>query len=443
MRRLLPLLFLLFLPVAQAADLQTTLQQRFAETFPVPACLAVEFADLGNVRPENQDAIRSAVRYCIIQGRSPGIFDPYAPVNRAELAKIIVQAFHLPLGTSYTGFHDVPEDAWFAPYVAALKNAGIIQGYPDGTFRAGNTVTNAEFLKILFSASLAGTGYMDVLRGSIEQAKAQRSYFAGIDAQWAADRWYFPYTILWDRKYDPDGTYPTNTLNPTQHMARVHVVSMMIRVLHAHATDNSADLTAFANNSITVDKPPEEDVFYLPSWREPRMGPSLADLSLISYVSFEDPFIVQFYPRIQQVMQEYSVNLIIRPFPLGIFGEADRLESLAVLCVTEVGDEEAQKRMIEAFLGPTTAKVDRAYLRQVAELLGVTVWAFDACMDDPDTSAHLDKIAKEAAEQGVSGAPSSFLYDWGSGEVIKVFGAVSLEKLRAHIEEMYALGRAD
>lgn len=49
-------------------------------------------------------------------------------------------------------FSDVTPGDWFAPSVERLADAGIISGYPDGTFRPQATVTLAEMVKLLLTA---------------------------------------------------------------------------------------------------------------------------------------------------------------------------------------------------------------------------------------------------------------------------------------------------
>lgn len=51
-------------------------------------------------------------------------------------------------------FSDVEPDAWYAPDVSAMVEAGALTGYPDGTFRPGKPITAAEFVSI--TARLAG-----------------------------------------------------------------------------------------------------------------------------------------------------------------------------------------------------------------------------------------------------------------------------------------------
>ena len=46
-------------------------------------------------------------------------------------------------------FSDVPSSHWAYTYVNDLSNKGIINGYEDGTFRPSNTITKAEYIKLL------------------------------------------------------------------------------------------------------------------------------------------------------------------------------------------------------------------------------------------------------------------------------------------------------
>ncbi len=43
------------------------------------------------------------------------------------------------------GFKDVPKDHWAAESVQVLADSGIVQGFPDGTFRGDQPLTRYEF----------------------------------------------------------------------------------------------------------------------------------------------------------------------------------------------------------------------------------------------------------------------------------------------------------
>lgn len=50
-------------------------------------------------------------------------------------------------------FPDVPEDEWYAQYVAACTERGIVNGFEDGTFRPTGYLRRSEFIKMLASAA--------------------------------------------------------------------------------------------------------------------------------------------------------------------------------------------------------------------------------------------------------------------------------------------------
>lgn len=93
----------------------------------------------------------------IVQGYADGTFRPNSTINRAEFLKIVYEA-KVKMGGDRSmidtcknvTFKDVAVTAWYAPYICAAKQAGYIQGYPDGTFRPDRTINYVEALKILF-----------------------------------------------------------------------------------------------------------------------------------------------------------------------------------------------------------------------------------------------------------------------------------------------------
>ena len=66
-----------------------------------------------------------------------------------------------------TVFPDVPDNAWYAGYVAELVEAEVVNGYGDGTFRPKNNVTWGEALKlILLSAGYAAQEPVEAEEGA-------------------------------------------------------------------------------------------------------------------------------------------------------------------------------------------------------------------------------------------------------------------------------------
>ncbi len=93
----------------------------------------------------------------VINGYEDGSFKPANTLTRGAAAKIICNLLLTPsiadtLPADKTGFKDVPATNTFAKYIAYCGNAGIINGYGDGTFRPAATLTGFAFMKMLMGA---------------------------------------------------------------------------------------------------------------------------------------------------------------------------------------------------------------------------------------------------------------------------------------------------
>jgi pectate lyase/pectin methylesterase-like acyl-CoA thioesterase/fibronectin type 3 domain-containing protein len=94
----------------------------------------------------------------IIDGIADNRFAPEGVLTRAEIAALLVRAAGLDEKALSAGaMNDVRADDWYAGYVQAAVSAGLIDGYEDGTFRAGAAVTREELAVLLTRAlKLAG-----------------------------------------------------------------------------------------------------------------------------------------------------------------------------------------------------------------------------------------------------------------------------------------------
>ncbi len=84
----------------------------------------------------------------IVSGVSDNLFEPDRNITRAEFAAIIARALKLP--DKEASFKDVNGE-WFAPYVGACADAGIITGF-DGYFRPNDNITRQEMAVIIVNA---------------------------------------------------------------------------------------------------------------------------------------------------------------------------------------------------------------------------------------------------------------------------------------------------
>lgn len=104
----------------------------------------------------NYKAITFVKNEGIVKGYSDGTYKPSQTINRAEFTKIIIGATLSVQESDTCEdrdlFSDVSGEDWFATYICAAKTHAIIDGYPDGTFKPSGSVNFAEAAKIVVEA---------------------------------------------------------------------------------------------------------------------------------------------------------------------------------------------------------------------------------------------------------------------------------------------------
>ena len=150
-----------------------------------------------------------------IFGYPDGTVHPDAGVTRAEAVTMIFRLIddadkEAPAESAFT---DVPQNAWYAQYVAYAASKGIVQGYPDGGFHPDDSITRAEFATIMarFLAEPSGAApdFADVPAGH---------WAAGYIGACVANGWIKGY---------PDGTFM-----PESSITRAESVAVLNRMLN-------------------------------------------------------------------------------------------------------------------------------------------------------------------------------------------------------------------
>lgn len=129
----------------------------FAEENTTTTAASTQFSDV-QAGSKVEEAVTKLVVYDIISGYPDGTFKPDGEITRGEFAAVITRfkgiASNLP-ADAVTGFKDLDNDssrAWVRPYVKAAVDSGIINGFDDGTFRAGEPVTYEQAVKMIICA---------------------------------------------------------------------------------------------------------------------------------------------------------------------------------------------------------------------------------------------------------------------------------------------------
>jgi len=110
-------------------------------------------APLSDVAGEDfEDAVNVLTELGVVNGYPDGTYKPDQVVTRAEMAVIVVSALGLSdYATGTAKFSDMAGH-WSNPYVAYATSLGVIAGYPDGTFKPDKTVSYDEAATMLVAA---------------------------------------------------------------------------------------------------------------------------------------------------------------------------------------------------------------------------------------------------------------------------------------------------
>jgi hypothetical protein len=88
----------------------------------------------------------------IIGGFPDGSFKPDDGITRAQFAAIAVKALNLPSASGPASFADVSASYWANKAIASVSQAGLVTGFPDGSFKPEDKITRAQALVILAKA---------------------------------------------------------------------------------------------------------------------------------------------------------------------------------------------------------------------------------------------------------------------------------------------------
>ena len=102
----------------------------------------------------NEEAIEVLCGLELIKGYEDGSFKPENNITRAEIITLIIRLMGLSdvAGTKEQIFSDVTAEHWASAYINYANSVGLINGYPDGTFRPERNISLDETVKIVVSA---------------------------------------------------------------------------------------------------------------------------------------------------------------------------------------------------------------------------------------------------------------------------------------------------
>ncbi|MGM9568282.1 MAG: S-layer homology domain-containing protein, partial [Clostridia bacterium] len=94
------------------------------------------------------NAISTLTNAGVLSGYPDGTFRPDEPISRAEFASIAAR-FSKTVYNGRSSFSDVGGSHWASRFISLAEYLGWISGYPDGTFRPDQTINRAEAMTLV------------------------------------------------------------------------------------------------------------------------------------------------------------------------------------------------------------------------------------------------------------------------------------------------------
>ena len=170
--------------------------------------------------PEDPDKpeLNTEDHYAYIVGYEDGSVQPEGDITRAEVATIFFRLLTDESRNEYWSqtnpYSDVSADDWFNNAVSTLTNAGVLDGYEDGTFKPNGNITRAEFATItarFFEATYDGENLFPDIEGHWAQDYINEAANAGIV-----------------------NGYEDGTFRPQQYITRAEAMTMVNRTIDRH-----------------------------------------------------------------------------------------------------------------------------------------------------------------------------------------------------------------
>ena len=100
----------------------------------------------------------------VVSGDGSGAFYPDRYVTREEFVKMLMLVFDIETNTEKQNiFEDVNEESWYAPYVTAAYNLGIVKGISSSEFGTGSSISRQDMATIIIRC----LGYKNIALKSI------------------------------------------------------------------------------------------------------------------------------------------------------------------------------------------------------------------------------------------------------------------------------------
>jgi len=149
----------------------------------------------------------------IVTGYKGGVYMPRQTITRAEFAKMLCKVKGWSVSeTAAADCVDVPPSHWAYSYVKTLRQNGVVDGYACNSFKADQALSRAEAVKMIVRTQ----GY---------KLDTTSETFPDIIGSWASD------FILTARKYNLVTGYPDGSFQPDGTITRAEAAKLIWQLL--------------------------------------------------------------------------------------------------------------------------------------------------------------------------------------------------------------------
>lgn len=351
----------------------------------------------------------------IVSNDLQGNFYPDRAVTRAEFIKIVSLSlkdhiYYVPLvSDTPQDLFDVPQNAWYEPYLQTLQARGILTGYKDRTFRGAEMISRAEAVKIVVLAF--GISEKEINADLVIDEKVRT--FVDIPLR----AWYAKY-INAAVKLNLIKGKRDDMFAPSEHLTRAEAVKMLSNAASQNTflpKDEIKDtsLSYIGDGAIFSDL--DKNQISSGSGGILVAGKEDAPVTMTVFTDFECPGCAYFYfDVVKRLKSEFfdtgRVKLVYRDLPLP-------QHPRAVAAANALHCAHAQNKVSEMYTLLFEKNANWKYNGQMAtalmtfaDILDLDEVPFQTCMENLEYKQEIYTSMLDAEIHGVFGTPTIFIF---------------------------------
>ena len=162
------------------------------------------------------EAVASLYDNGVLNGVADGVLDADGAMTRAQASTVLCRLIGMTEAEGADYFTDVTEGHWYTAMVNAAYEFGLIQGFEDGTFRPGDTMSRQDFAVVLYNVfNMIGYSFDGAWAFDLGAADADEISDYALEA------------VSWGVMYEYITLDENSQLRPTDNLTRAEMAEMI------------------------------------------------------------------------------------------------------------------------------------------------------------------------------------------------------------------------